>query len=528
MGAIGYLYQKTFVNRVKIAMHKPVTYVYLLLVLFYFTAVPASLRMIVEDFGGDSPQGMVMILTVLAFWSIPGNLTAYTKRKGLVYRNCDVHFLFPAPVRPKKVLLYAHLKTLTAQILMNSFIVVCGGMIFAVEKWRLAVYFLFSVVVENVLEGGIMILLYGDERMGEKQRALLVKAAYGLMAVLVLLAVAAYFRGGLSMGTVAEYLQSDLLQMVPVVGWYISVLHLLFLETTAVNVAGTVCYGLLLIIVVIMAWRMKCTGAFYEDATKFAEDYEDVLVSRRQGNTARRLGKVQKFGKAHITWHGYGARALFYRQLLEYKKSRFFIFDISTFMAILGGAAIAYLYIREGGFGELESYRFFVIPVIASYLIFVFNAVNGKWAKELSSPYTYLIPDTAFRKLVNATAMQHIQSVVNGCLITLPGAVAMGMPPGITALCIVCYIVLSANKLYALAVAEAAVGNTLGTVGKQLLQMLIHGLAITSAVLGAVMGMVSGGILWAFLLMDVFLILFTGVFMVIAVLNFYNMETGEY
>lgn len=104
----------------------------------------------------------------------------------------------------------------------------------------------------------------------------------------------------------------------------------------------------------------------------------------------------------------------------------------------------------------------------------------------------------------------------------------MGMPPGITALCIVCYIVLSANKLYALAVAEAAVGNTLGTVGKQLLQMLIQGLAITSAVLGAVMGMVSGGILWAFLLMDVFLILFTGVFMVIAVLNFYNMETGEY
>jgi len=79
-----------------------------------------------------------MILTVLAFWSIPGNLTAYTKRKGLVYRNCDVHFLFPAPVRPKKVLLYAHLKTLTAQILMNSFIVVCGGMIFAVEKWLFA------------------------------------------------------------------------------------------------------------------------------------------------------------------------------------------------------------------------------------------------------------------------------------------------------------------------------------------------------------------------------------------------------
>lgn len=507
------------------ALRKPVTYVYGALVLLYFTAVPASLRVLVNDLGGDSPQGLVMLLTALGFWSIPGNLVAYTKRKGLVYRNCDVHFLFPAPVRPKQVLLYAHLKTLTAQVLLNSFIVVCGRKLFHVEGWRLAVYFLFSIIVENVLEGGIMILFYGNESMGERQRALLVKAAYGLEAVLVLLGILAYFKGGLRMDTVADYLCSDYLRMVPVVGWYISVLHLLFLEVSPVSVAGTVCYLLLLIAAVAAARRMQCTGAFYEDAMKFAEDYEEVLESRRQGNTARRLGKKQKFGKASIKWRGYGARALFYRQLLEYKKSKYFIFDISTVMALLGGGVTAYLYVREGGFGGLEPYRFFVIPVISSYLIFVFTAMNGKWARELSSPYTYLIPDTAFRKLINATGMQHIQSFVNSWFITLPGAIAMGMPLEITALCIVFYVVLSANKLYALAVAEAAVGNTLGTVGKQLLQMLIQGLAIGCAVLGAVMGMLSGGIFAAFLLMDIFLVLFTIIFMAIAVLNFDHMDT---
>lgn len=525
MGAIGYLYRRTLLNRVKKALRKPMTYLYLVLVLFYFTAVPVTLRTMVEAAGGDSPRGMVMVLTALGFWSIPGNLVAYTKRKGLVYRNCDVHFIFPAPVRPKQVLLYAHLKTLIVQVLINSFAVVYGSLLFRVEGWRLVLYFLFSIVIENILEGGIMILLYGNERMGEKQRAFLVKAAYGLEGVLVLLGILAYFRGGLSMNTVADYLQSDLLQMVPVVGWYISVLHLLFLEATVANVAGTVCYVLLLITVVTAAWRMKCTGAYYEDAIKFAEDYEEVLESRRQGNTMKRLGKKQKFGKASIKWRGRGARALFYRQLLEYKKSKYFIFDISTFVAVLAGGVMAYLYVREGGFGSLEPYRFFLIPAVASYLIFVFTAVNGKWAKELSSPYTYLIPDTVFRKMINATAMQHIQSLVNSCLITLPGAVVMGMPPGITVLCILFYVVLSANKLYALAVAEAAIGSTLGTAAKQLLQMLIQGMAIGSAVLGAVMGMLSGTMLTAFLLMDLFLILFTILFMVIAVLNFYNMET---
>ena len=34
--------------------------------------------------------------------------------------------------------------------------VVCGGVLFHVEGWRLAVYFLFSIFAENLLEGGII------------------------------------------------------------------------------------------------------------------------------------------------------------------------------------------------------------------------------------------------------------------------------------------------------------------------------------------------------------------------------------
>lgn len=97
--------------------------------------------------------------------------------------------------------------------------------------------------------------------------------------------------------------------------------------------------------------------------------------------------------------------------------------------------------------------------------------MNGKWAKELASPYTYLIPDSAFAKLVNATAIQHIQSVVNAVFITVPGAVVMEMSPSLALLCILGYVALSANKLYALAVAEIVVGGTLGIVGRQLFQM---------------------------------------------------------
>lgn len=524
MDAIWYLYRKILINRVRMAVRKPVTYVYAALLLFYFFVLPTSLKLLVDQAGIDSPRGLSGVLTVMAIWLIPANVIAYAKRKGLLYRNSDVHFLFPAPVGPKQVLVYAYLRTLFVQIAMNLFAILCGSGLFHVKVWQLGLYFLFSIFVENLLEGGIIVLLYGSEKLGEGQRKMVVKGAYGLAGILVLAGIAAYLQGGLSFDTVSAFLHSDILQMIPLVGWYIAVIHLLFTGATAVNVAGTVCYLLLVAGIVVSAYRMQCTGAYYEDAMKFAEDYEEVLTSRRQGNVQKRLGKKQKFGKATVRWRGKGGSALFYRQLLEYKKSRFFIFDINTVVSLLAGLGIAYIYTREGGVGFLESYKAFVIPVVSAYLIFIFTGFNGKWAKELTSPYTYLIPDSPFRKLMGATMMQHVQSLVNGCLIVVPGAVAMGIGPLYAVLSIVFYVALSANKLYALAVAEVVTGSTLGNMGRQMFQMLFQSIAIFVAVMGAMAGMVSGDVLMALVMMDVFLVLFTIVFLVIAMLNFYHME----
>lgn len=524
MGAIGYLYRKTLMNRIKMALRKPVTYIYLVIVVFYFTAVPMSLKVFVDDMGAGNPEGMATVLTVLAFWVIPANMIAYAKRKGLVYKNCDVHFLFPSPVSPKKVLLYAHFRTLVPQTALGLFAVVCGGVMFHVELWRLALYFFFSMIVENLLEGSIMTILYGSERLGERQRALVVRGAYALVGILVVMGIYTYLQEGMSMEAVSRFLHSDMIQMVPLMGWYVGLIHLLFLGPTTLNVAVSICYLLATVLLFLAARGMKCEGGFYEDAVKFAEDYEEVLKNHKMGNNEKRLGKKQKYKSAHVTWKGHGARALFYRQLLEYKKRKFFIFDMSTVAALAGGAGIVFVYTREGGFGSLDKFGPFVIPAVASYLIFVFTALNGKWAKELASPYTYMIPDTVFRKLVNATAMEHVRNFVNGCIITIPGAFVMHMSLPVTALCILFYMLLAANKLYALAVAEAAVGNILGATGRQLLQMLIQGMAIFAAVVGGLLGMVIGGVMLAYVIMDVFLALFTLIFMVIAVLNFYNME----
>ncbi len=523
MKAVWYLYRKNLKNRIKLALRRPATYFLLALVLFYLLALPASLKMLVTQFSIDTPGGMAAVLTVFALWAIPANMVAYAKRKGLVYRSSDIHFMFPSPVTPKEVLLYAYLRTLAIEILMNFFAVVYGGILFRVELWRLMVYFVFSVLVEHVFEGCLMMILYGSERLDEKRRDLVVKAAYGLIGIFVLIGFTVYLREGLSWGSVAGFLHSGAVQLVPIVGWYIAVIHLLFMEATVFSVTGTVLYCLMFILVFAAARRMKCTGEFYEDAVKFSEDYEELLQNRRQGNMDKKLGKKRRFKKAEVRWKGVGAKALFYRQLLEYKKTKYFIFDVNTLVAVLGGAGIAWFYIKEGGFGEITPY---VLPAVSAYLVFIFTAMNGKWAKELASPYTYMLPDDPFRKLINATGIQLLQGLINGCLIVLPGAVVMKLSLGVTVLCVAFHAVMYANKLYALAVSEVIVGSALGRAGKQFVQMLIQSVAILMAVAGAAVGNMLGTTVLSYVLMDLILLLCTGIFMAIATLNFYRMETA--
>lgn len=524
MSAILYLYRHTLKNRIRKALRKPVTYVYLFIIVVYLFMIPFSFRTMFSEFSLDTPEGMTAVFTAFAFWVIPANLIAYAKRKGLLYRKSDVHFLFPSSVSPKMVLLYAHIKTLFTNLLLNLALTICSSYIFNVAWWRMLLYFLFSMVVENLLESCIMLLCYGNEKLGEKGRGIVVKGAYALVGILAIIGVYIYFTAGLSWNSVLHFLHSDLVQMVPLIGWYVAVLHLLFVGPTVVNVVCSVLYLILLAVTLRAAFRMECTGEFYEDAMKFAEDYEELLVSRRQGRTDARIGKKKRFGKATVTYHGSGAKAIFYRQLLEYKKSRFFIFDMTTVICLGGSILLSWLYIEEGGFGNFTD---FVIPAAMAYVIFIFTALSGKWGTELKSPYTFLIPDDAFSKLWYATAMQHIQAVINGSLLAVPAGIVMGISPVTIFLSVALFVMLNACKLYILAVAEVAVGNVLGQTGKQFFQLFLMGIVISAGITGAVLGMMIGGINAAYATMIILLSGATAIFMTIASLCFYRMETVE-
>ena len=340
MNMMFYLYRKTFKNRVKRALKKPVTYIYAAFVILYFYFIFRSFPVFFELFEVEGGSVLTAILTVIVFIFIPSNMISYSKRKGLVFREPDIHFLFSSPVSPKKILLYAHIKNMIVTLILNIIVIVASILWFDIPIWKMAVYFAFSFIVENILEGSIMILCYGNEKLDKKQMFAVQIAMYLLVGIFILIGVGIYLKEGIGFGPVVNYLHSPAIQMVPVVGWNIAFLHLLFIGPDTVNIIYSILYFISVILLFFMAYRMKCTGEFCEDAIKFSEDYEAARKRGKAGEIAI-VGWKKKYGKATVAYKGKYAKAIFYRQLLEYKKNRFFIFGFYTLICLLFTVAIA-------------------------------------------------------------------------------------------------------------------------------------------------------------------------------------------
>ena len=239
------------------------------------------------------------------------------------------------------------------------------------------------------------------------------------------------------------------------------------------------------------------------------------------------FGKKKHFKTAEVVYKGSGAKAIFYRQLLEYKKSTFFIFGFNTLVSLIVGVGIAVVAVMTDMMAEAGFDRVFIIPGIMAYVIFIFSGYATKWSQELENPYTFLIPDRSIKKLWYATKMEHIRAVVDGILMTLPGAIVMKLSVLQTVLIILLYICLMANRLYYFMVADFLVGKILGNVGRTLVKLFFQGIAIGIGVLAAVLGGMFLGVEAGFVIMILVTLVLTMLGALVAALSFEKMEVME-
>ena len=485
MKALMYLTKRSFVNHIKRAVRKPVTLIalifgvaYGIFLLFMLAGLAVGLRL-------DSASGLLIIMTVWAIYISLSNFMMYSSRKGVIFRPAHAHFVFTAPISPKIVLLHGAWMNYLFSIIFWVILSVAGLTVFQVEPWKVGLLFLTGCVLEILLEISVMVIIYAIDRLPEKLMKGICLGIKILLAAITLAIILYFRREGLSVESARAFIDWRGLQLFPVVGWNIALYRLILLGPDTLNLLCSVLYLLTVGLLTTLAVRMNCSGGYYEDAAKFADDYADMKKRKQNGEMVMGIEKrKKKFRKVSEKIQASGAKAIFYRQLLEYKKEKYFIFSKMTLICLFFG--IFFAYIMRDNATESGLPQMFLLGIVA-YISLVMTGYLGKWETELKTPYLFMIPDSAFKKLWYSTLIEHIKALVDGSLLCIPMGILWKIQPVYVAMCILIYVALQANRMYTKVIAQCLVGDVLGTTGQNLvrvcIQMTVLGMGIAAAFL---------------------------------------------
>ena len=85
MDALMYLTKRTFSNRLRKAMKKPLTYIYIVLIGAYIVMILVGWGILARSGGVDSVNSLVYILTVWLYIAVCSNFISYAKVKGVIF-----------------------------------------------------------------------------------------------------------------------------------------------------------------------------------------------------------------------------------------------------------------------------------------------------------------------------------------------------------------------------------------------------------------------------------------------------------
>lgn len=510
-----YVTWRQFVNRLKKALKKPVTYLFIAFAVAYVFMVGFGLLMLVRDFHFDSAKGLVVIITLLIFIALPSSYIMYARRKGIIFKPSHSHFIFNAPISPKKVLIYGAMKNIFTDAVFGIAIFAAGLLLFRVSLGKMILVSLIWIVMTGIQEISLVILLYGSEKVHADKMDIAGKVLLGVLALIGIFFVWYVKKYGFTVESMSKILDAPVLQMIPLIGWNIAVYRLVLLGPDMVNSICTLLNVLFTAVFVFVAWKMPCEGGYYEEAAKFADDYQALRQRKQKGEAT--TGK-EKYRHLKSGIGGHGASAIFYRQLLEYKKARFFIFNSMTLVCVFIAVVMAKAY--DGG----SKYSGLGMLGILAYIVFCMSGYKGKWEKELENPYLFLIPAKPIAKMWYATLMEHIKSFLDGTVLCLFIGISWRLPGWQIVCGIFIYVLFQAIKMYMRIFTLYILGDHFGTQVKTLLHMLLQSslIGIGIAIAAAVGFVININLVFPILL--IYSIIITGVVMGLASTRFEVLE----
>lgn len=402
MNAIVYLYSRKLKNKLKEVLKRPFELVlfglFVALMLFSTGSTSAYRRDINEL------HAIVFAVYALAF--------VMTAKNGFsngatMFSLADVNLIFTSPRKSESVLFYGLFTQLGRSALLAVFILYEYPT--AHSYYGVKLPFLFAVILGYVaivfLSQMLAMIIYSFTCDSDKKTKIAKAVFYGIIAVFVLVVFLHTYNSDNFILSVVDAINLPFMKLFPIVGFvYYGVIG--FLKKKLFNIIIAAVYFMLFCVMYCVIIRMK-NADFYEDVLKATEVSFSAITARKEGKATEEIAKNVKVGKTGFS-KGEGASTIFQKHKIENRRAKLFGLDMVSIIAAV----------------IVNVFAFFMKSTLAGFALCVYMSVftvgKGRWAKELRLPYVYLIPEPAFKKLLNMLKEQLSTLIAESLMIFIP------------------------------------------------------------------------------------------------------------
>ena|GEM_PF-151219 len=437
MNSLLYIILRSLKNRILELKRKPA-----LLILYIVVAALLIFSIISVSF--NSNESVVSDTTSLlylkaALFGLIASILGLSIHKGVstgssFFSMSDVNLLFVSPLSAKKILIYGLIKQIGTLLLM-TFVLLCQyanlknifGLSFSNALFVFGA-FIIGTIFCQLLPMAIYMLTNGSK----KRKRFVIWIAIACLAPLLCHLLYQVIGGSGIVNGLLFAIDSNFASFTPIVGW-ITESAFAFIEE---DIGQGVLYTVLSVvaIVVLIALIAYSKAEYYEDVLGAAETAYEKQAALQDGNlNAATVNKAKKVNVTATGIAGYGAAALFGKHMRESFRSNFLKVIDTTSIVYIVATAIAAFAMSDTS----KNLTTLIIIMGFSMYMMLLTIGTGKGMKDLYSQYIYLIPASAFQKLIWSSAEIFLRILVESVLMFIVFGVIAGGNPFILLMCMI-------------------------------------------------------------------------------------------
>ncbi len=429
----------------------------------------------------DISELYAMILALYSLLFVLGTMKGFSSG-ATFYSMADVNLLFSTPISSNKILIYGLIKQMGTSLMVGFFLIFQYA-------WLNSLYSISIVELLIILLGYCLVVfcsqltamaIYSFYSGNERAKKVIKGIIIGICAIVVVYIGIPVIKSQQDvLGSVVKATNSNLLGFIPVCGWVKSAV-IGALTSNYMNVLIGLGVTIIYIFSIIFA-IVKSHSDFYEDVLKVTEVSFSAITAKKQGKIADAIPGNVKVGKTGIG-KGLGAGVFFYKHMLENRRARLFILDFNSILFILMSIGFAF-FMRDQG----------IVPVfIFSIYMQVFSVAMGRWIRELTLPYVYMIPVAPFKKLVMLCRENMLKICVEALVLFIPVSLILNASIEEFLVCVIARIGFGILFMAGNILTE----RVLGSLGNKIIIMFLYFIImIVLCIPGVVLGFFLGSVI---------------------------------